>query len=254
MARGKMLPMVLAAVFSATAAAAQPADAPAFDVASIRMSEKNRPGGDTPFQDNIQATPGSLTMRNVTLADSIAWAYHVFEFQVSGPDWSGSARYDIVAKAAGPATEPELRRMLQTLLADRFKLTLHRETKEMGAYLLLVGKNGPKVQESKTEGDSNIQPDLRTLTLTVQRMPVSQLVRFLARVFHAPVVDMTGLTGRYDLTINGSKYMPQPGETPDPLSLIQTGLQQELGLKLEFKKTAVDLLVVDSAEKAPIEN
>ncbi len=250
-----MLRLVLGTIIITAAALGQPADTPAsFDVASIKVSQNNRPGGRGPFQNNVQATPGSLSMRNVTLKASIAWAYHVFEFQVSGPDWLDSGRFDIVAKAAGPAAEPQLRIMLQNLLADRFKVAVHHQTKEMSAYLLLLGKNGPKFQEAKSEGESDVQPDQKTMSIAIQRMPVSQLVDILSRIFQTPVIDMTGLTGRYDITINAAKYIQQTGEKPDPLTIIQTGLQEELGLKLEAKKTAVDLVIVDHAEKAPIEN
>ncbi len=193
-------------------------------------------------------------MRSSTLKACIAWAYHVFEYQVTAPDWAGSDRYEIVAKAAGPAAEPELRVMLQALLADRFHLTFHRQTKEMSAYLLVVGKNGPKIEESKSEGESEIQPDQKTMSIMVHRVPISQLVDVLSKVFQMPVVDTTGLTKRYDVTINVAKYIQQSGDRPDPLSIIQMGLQEELGLKLESKKVPLDLLIVDHAEKVPTEN
>ena len=81
------------------------------------------------------------------LKSAIRWAYHVMDAQVVGPDWLANERYDIMAKAAGPAPEAELRVMLQALLAERFKLAVHRQTKEMSAYALTVGKNGPKFHE-----------------------------------------------------------------------------------------------------------
>ena len=235
------------------AAAAQPAAAPAFDVASIKASQESRSRNGFPG-NNTQTTPDRLTMRGVTLKAAIAWAYHVFEYQVSGPDWTGADRYDIVAKSAKPATEPDLRAMLRTLLADRFQLALHHQSKEMQVYTLTVGKGGPKFQESKTEGDSDIVPDPKRLSVDVRRVPVAQLVDMLSRIFQTPVIDLTGLTARYDISINIAKYIPQNGENIDPLSIIQTGLQQELGLKLEPKKMAVDLWIVDRAEKAPVEN
>ena len=240
-------------VIAAAVALGQTADAPAFDVASVKQSVG---GGREGFRrENIEATPGSLTMRNITLKACIAWAYHVTEIQVSGPDWMGNERYDIAAKAAGPANEAQLRVMLQSLLADRFHVQLHRQVKEMSAYVLAVGKNGPKFQESKTDGEMAIDPDRKTLTVTAHRVPLSQLVDMLVRIYQMPVIDQTGLTGRYDVTINAAKYIPQSGARPtDPLSLIETGLQEELGLKLEARKMPVDLLIVDHAEKAPIEN
>lgn len=240
-------------VIAAAAALGQTAEAPAFDVASVKPSLG---GGREGFRrENIEATPGSLTMRNITLKSSIAWAYHVTEIQVTGPDWMGNQRYDIAAKAAGPANEAQLRVMLQTLLADRFHVQLHRQVKEMAAYVLTVGKNGPKVQESKTDGETTIDPDRKTMTVTAHRVPVSQLIDMLARIYQMPVIDQTGLTGRYDVTINAAKYIPQSGDKiSDPLALIQDAVQEELGLKLEARKMPVDLLIVDHAEKAPVEN
>ena len=251
-----MLRILLGTLFMAVVMAGQqPANAPpAFDVASVKPSAPGRERGGSPFGDNITATPGSLTMRRVTLKECIAWAYHVFGYQVNGPEWTGLERYDIAAKASGPAKNDELRLMLQTLLADRFQLTLHRQTKEMQAFVLTVGKNGPKFHESKSEGDSVIQPDPKAMSITVQRVPISQMIDPLARMFQMPVIDQTGLTGRYDVTMNIAKYIPQNGERADPLSIIQTGLQEELGLKLEAKKMPVDLLIVDHAEKASAEN
>ena len=246
-----MLRTVSIAIFAAVAVQAQAADPPAFDVASVKASQRAPERG---WREPIQATPGSLTMRGVTLKASIAWAYHVLECQVSGPGWMGEQRYDVMAKAAGPAGEPELRRMLQSLLADRFQLALHRQNKEMAAYVLTVGKNGPKFAESKSEGDSGIEPDRKTMSITAHRVSVAQVIGMLSQMYQAPVIDQTGLAGRYDVTIDARKYIPQSGEKTDPFSIIETGLQQELGLKLESRKMAVDLLIVDRVEKAPVEN
>ena len=235
----------------ATALAVYPAVAatPSFDVASVRIS---RTGG---RRQSIHSSPDTVTMRNVSLKSCIGWAYHVMEYQVAGPDWLGFERYDIVAKAAGAVPEGDLRTMMQALLADRFLVESHRQTKEMSAYVLVVTKGGPKVHESQTEGEPSVQPDRGRMTVTVQRGRMSQLVDVLSNFFHAPVIDETGLKGSYDLTVNIAKYLPQAGDgPPDPLSIITAGLQEELGLKLESRKMAVEMVVVDHAEKAPTEN
>jgi len=247
-------PILAAAVLLAPAFAQTPPAAPSFEVASVKVSAM----GEGKNRETIQATPGSLSMRNITLKSCIRWAYHVMDPQVSGPEWLNSQRYDIVGKAAGPAKEDELRPMLQTLLASRFKLELHRETRELSVFLLVVGKNGPKFKVSQTEGESSIEPQRKTMEVVIQRAQVSQLVDALANIFHTPVIDMTGLTGKYDITINASKYIDRQGGgsdgPPDPLALIMQGLQEELGLKLEAKKQPVELLVIDHAEKTPTEN
>jgi len=226
----------------------------AFDAASIRVVESGEGGRK---RENVQVNPGSLNMRSVTLKSAIRWAYHVMDYQISGPDWLGDRRFDIVAKAAGPAPEAELRTMLQALLAERFKLKLHKETKELPAYVLVVAKGGIKFHESKEEGDLAAEPDKNRLTVSLKRVPASQFVEMLSSALRAPVINNTGLEGRYDATINVSKYIPDgtAKDAPfDPVAMIVTGLQEELGLKLESKKMPLDLLIIDHAEKVPTEN
>jgi uncharacterized protein (TIGR03435 family) len=249
-------------LFAAAAAFGQSADAPAFDVASVKVSPPGTVPGERRRRDNIQVSPGTVTMRGVSLKGAIRWAWHVTEFQVTGPDWLDSERYEIAGKAAGPATEEQLRLMMQSLLQERFKLALHRQTKELSAYVLVVGKNGPKVHETKTEGEASIDINQRQLSVSVQRAPVSQLIDLMSNVLRAPVVDMTGLTGRYDLTLNVAKYaadMAAQGKSmdsapADPQALISMILQEELGLKLEARKMPLELVIVDHAEKTPVEN
>ncbi len=238
---------------------AQPATPPGaeFEVASIRASEGGK-GGENPFRQNIQVSPGTLTMRGISLKSAIRWAYHVMDYQVTGPGWLVTERFDIVAKAPGPATEDELRPMLQKLLASRFHVAVHHESKELSAFILSVAKNGPKFKESQSEGDSSVEPDQKTMTVVVHRTAISQLVEVLSNILRAPVLDETGLKGRYDVTIDAGKYIPSTPEDRaammDPLAIISNGLQGELGLKLESRKAVVDLVVVDHAEKLPTEN
>ncbi|MDR3699235.1 MAG: TIGR03435 family protein [Candidatus Sulfopaludibacter sp.] len=249
-----MMRIVLAMALSAGAVCGQTAPPPAFDVASVKVSASGQRGGNPILNQNIRATTGSLTMRHVTLKACIQWAYHVFEYQVSGPNWIDSDHYDIAAKAAGPATEPELRLMLQTLLADRFQLAFHRQTTEKQAYVLSVGKNGPKFHESAEDGESDIQPDQKTMSVSVRRVSISQLIDPLSHMFQMPVVDMTGLNGRYDVAISMAKYIPQSGDRADPISIIQTALEEDLGLKLEARKMPLDYLIVDRAARVPSGN
>ena len=230
---------------------------PAFDVASIRAN--NGPEAHTMpprLGPNIQVLPDGVTLRRVALKTALAWSYRVMDYQISGPDWLGTERFDIAAKAGAQAPEDQLRVMMQTLLADRFKIALHRQTKEMQAYVLVVGKNGPKVTESKTEGDTEVAPDEKKLQVSIRRTPITPLLDLLYNVLRAPIVDETGLKGKYDLQINMAKYRNiGPGSGPvDPVGIITTALQEELGLKLESRKMPIDLLVIDRAEKIPTEN
>ena len=106
---------------------------PAFEVASVRPGQ--------PGKEAIDHVPGSLTMRNVRLTAAIAWAYDAQDYQVSGPGWLEDTRFDIAAKAGSPVPPAELRKMLQTLLSDRFQLNLHRQPKDLPALVLTVGRS-----------------------------------------------------------------------------------------------------------------
>src|SRR5262245_27511500 len=103
-----------------------------FEVASVKPAAPRTEGS---RRESIEVGPGSLTLRNIRLSSCIKWAYRVFEYQIAGPGWLTTERFDIVAKAEGPAEEQELRLMLRGLLAERFKLAFHRQTKEMSAYV-----------------------------------------------------------------------------------------------------------------------
>ena len=236
--------------------------APAFEVASVRASQGGGRGMN-PLANRVVVSPDSVIMRNNSLRSCVAWAYHVLDYQVTGPDWIGAERYMITAKAGGEVAEEQLRLMMQTLLAERFKMTVHRMTKEMQAYVLQPAKGGVKLKESTSEGEPDIKPDQQRMTVSVQRTPVAQLIDVLSNIFRAPVIDETGLKGKYDITVNVAKYIgdinpPGAGGTheapPDPMSIVTRALQEELGLKLEAKKMAVDLVVIDHAEKVPVEN
>jgi uncharacterized protein (TIGR03435 family) len=177
------------------------------------------------------------------------------ESQVNGPGWLGTDRFDITARAAAPATEAEFRLMLQTLLTERFGVQFHRQTKEQSVYTLSIGKNGPKLKESTAEGDATVEPDQGRMSLAVRRAKISSLADLLSKVLFQPVIDQTGLTGYYDVSINVGKYLPQSQDgIPDIVGILTTGLQEELGLRLELKKIALDLFIVDKAEKTPSEN
>ncbi len=241
--------------FGQEAAAAQ-----AFEVASVKPSLIGRAGGEGSRREKVDHTPGSLTMRNVSMKSAIQWAYGVKNYQVSGPGWIETERYDIAGKAAGEVSEDQLRLMLQTLLADRFKVNFHREEKVLAIYALTVGKGGPKFKESATQGEMAVQPGGRgRFTGAVQRITMAQAADFLSQApLGRPVVDDTGLKGRYDISIDVGAYLANEAQIKemqaDPTQLIFTVIEEQLGLKLESRKSPVQLIVVDSAEKVPTEN
>jgi uncharacterized protein (TIGR03435 family) len=243
-------------ILSTYAISAQTA-APAFEVASVKASQGGRGGRGFPghgFGNQIAAEPGSLTMRNVSMRAAIHWAFDVPEFQVSGPSWLASERYDIAAKASGAASEDQLRLMLRTLLADRFHLVTHTELKTVPYYLLTVAKGGTKFKESADTGEPVLSAGPNSSTAVFRRVPMSQLIDMLQPILQAPIIDETGLKGRYDATLNIGALIGTPIQNDDINGTIITALQDLLGLKLEPRKGPLDTLVVDHAEKVPTEN
>jgi uncharacterized protein (TIGR03435 family) len=249
---------------SYAASGQSPAASPAFDVASIKPSQLARAGGQGSRRENIQPTPGSLAMHNVTLASAIQWAYQVKPFQISGPSWITNDRFDIDAKSPGGAPETALRLMLQTLLADRFKLAFHRETREIPVYALTVGKAGAKVHHAGKDGDLEVKPGQGgKMNIELRTVSMAQFADFLSTSpLQRPVLDETGLAGKYDLALDLMPYLntDADGKIPGPVGLsdmgniIATAIQEQLGLKLESRKESAEVLVVDHAEKTPVEN
>jgi uncharacterized protein (TIGR03435 family) len=235
----------------------------------------------------------------------------VKSFQISGPGWLDSERYDIVAKVPRGATKAECKLMMQNLLAERFKLMLHREKKDLPMYALVVGKNGPKLKESvedpvaaaamskPTMGKDGFPvlpaglADLSAKSLkamngvpgasmTASHQSMAEFAEMLSSRLNLPVVDMTGLTGKYDYALSfsaeglgrmrlpGGMSLPPPAAPPTgeggpgtPMASapdgpsspdLLTALQEQLGLKLEQRKGPVELLVIDHVEKMPTEN
>jgi bla regulator protein blaR1 len=259
-----------------------------YEVASIK------PNSSGTNMVRLMFSPDGLTATNGTLQMFINAAYRIDDNQISGgPSWLKSDHYDIEAKMDSATADAlhklsedqsrlERQRMLQALLADRFKLTIHRETRELPIYALVIAKNGPKIQEAKP-GDTYPNgikgPDGRAGagmifmsgrgSVTGQGIPISDLVRFLSRQLGRKVEDKTGLTGKYDLTLQwtpdesqgamfkGPSPEPQGSASPPPPDAtgpsIFTVLEEKLGLKLESQKGPVEILVIDHAEK-PSEN
>ena len=230
-----------------------------FDVASVKPS---RLTGEGRNRESVVANPGTLTMHNVSLRSALQWAYRMKEYQVSGPAWIGDERYDISAKAADPVEEQQLRGMLQNLLADRFKITLHHESRVLPFYALLVGKSGPKLTAGKADGKSVLEP--KGMGLAARDTSLSEvadlLTQIATRLNLPPVVDMTGLKGRFNFTVDGTDLLQSIGAgnaAPDPAAImvgVSEILQEQLGLKAELRKAPTDVLIVDRAEKLPTEN
>jgi len=181
-------------------------------------------------------------------ANVIRWAYSVKDYQVTGPDWLATQRYDIAAKAEASLSDKQLMAMLQALLAERFKLAIHRETKERTVYELVIGKNGPKLHEVEA-GPSHSSGGRGSLS--AQKMSMPQLADSLSRTVSLPVLDMTGIKGAFDIEL---KWAPEEGGDNANGPSIFTAVQEQLGLKLEQRKGPMEFIVVDHAERVPTEN
>ena len=168
------------------AAASCLAQTPAFEAASIRSS----PHAGTDYnemhdgQELFKVSPGLVTIRGASLRICIQWAYGIPPFQIQGPDWLKDVGFDIVAKSAGPADEAQLRLMLRTLLAERFGLKAHFETKEMQVYELTLAKGGPKFHESTTEGPPLFSE--HGATLFAEHMTMNDLAEKISEPLAAP--------------------------------------------------------------------
>ena len=234
--------MRLAVIFLLTSIAAQ-AQAPRveFEVVSIKLGDPTDPSS------SGRTAPGRLEMRNATLATLIRNAYGLHEYQLEGgPKWMKSERFHIDAKLPAGAARDQTRLMMQAMLADRFQLEFHRVTKSMPIYNLVVASGGPKIPAATAEqpqGGSSQGPR----QIKGSGIPVSSLAQMLIGAVGAPVVDRTGLEGKYTFAL---EFAPQSGAREDEtLPSIFTVLQERLGLKLESGKGPVEVLVVDRAER-----
>ena len=194
---------------------------------------------------------GRLHVTNATLQFLIGNAYHIQSDQIiGGPAWLDSDRYDIDAKPAMPQdiTREQLRDMLQHLLADRFQLKFHRETRERTVYALVIGKNGPRLKDHDGEPGSSLNTHTESgkVALTGTNASLDQLAVYLGNKLGRVVLDKTGLHGAYDFTFEWDPEQAADSAT----ATMFTGLQEQLGLRLETQKSAVEVLVVDKAEKA----
>jgi len=257
---------------------------PQFEVASVKEAPPPTGNG---IRVRMGGDAGRLDYANVTLRDCIRIAYRVKEYQISGPDWLSAQRYDLVAKLPEGASRDQVPEMLQALLADRFKLKVHRDTKEQPIYALVVAKNGPKIKQSDPNegppggavppgapGGPRGMMQIGRGSLQAKQMTVSNFADLLARIVDRPIVDMTELKGNYDFKLEYTpdprvmqKMMmgagmppggPPPGAAAEGPSesgpSIFTAVQEQLGLKLDGRKAPIELLVIDSVEKVPTEN
>lgn len=232
------------------------AQQPAFEVASIKPASPEARG----MSLNRDAG-GGIGGTNLNIRTLIILAYHIQDFQLSGgPPWIRTDRFDIAAKPPAGSPKSVTWPMLQTLLADRCKLLVHRESRELPIYSLVVAKGGSKLQPltrqpSQADGSARNSPG----TLTATGMTMEDLALSLSGMVRREVTDHTGLTGRFDFKLeytpdyalssdDTGKPAPDAPQIPDRPPLLMA-LEQQLGLKLEPGKAPVEVIVIDSIEK-----
>ena len=223
---------------------------PSFAVATIRPSS-----GDVQFEHDgaIETLPDALRMRDVTVDACIRLAYEVQNSQILGPNWLDSEHFDIVAKTDSLTTRDQMKLMLRGLLADRFGLSFHNETREMRALILTVAGTGAKLKPAANPTDPPFRQNSANGTVA-RSMPIQEFADFLAQPLHMPIVNKTGLTGKYDFSLDFTPYLPERGKNmdgtkPDAMYIVKSAMQDELGLKMEAHKTTVKVMVIDHVNK-----
>ena len=263
---------------------------PEFEVASVKPASPLGPAGRRSDRRGGPGTadPTLYTCRNCPLSWVIHEAYNLKPYEFQGPDWLGDTRFDFEARVPAGTTKPVFLQMLQSLLAERFRLAVHREPKDMQVYEMSVGRNGPKFRESAPREENAaagpppgpIQRDADGfpilgpgMTMAVvpgrarlrsHNQTMSWFADQLSGQLGGPVNDATALNGKYDFVLSWSfgeeTAAIVPGESPGASrvdayrpALIHS-VQSQLGLKLERKKAPVDILVVDRVERTPTAN
>ena len=276
----------------AVGAFAQSSTTPVFEAASVKVSTSQSARGSMRGGPGT-SDPGRISFTNVTLFNVILRAYDVMAFQLSAPDWVSSRRYDIAAVIPAGASKEQCNRMLQALLADRFRLIVHHETRSLQGFDLVAVRGGSKLKPSAAASalesgtadgppktDSEGYPELTgpglimmegekaggvIVFLTAKSQPLSALVHLLSREFQVPIDDRTELQGNFDFKL---AFAPKPpGALPPPPSPdsppdaaddvapnLTTAVQQQLGLRLNARKVPAGVLIVDRADQTPTQN
>jgi uncharacterized protein (TIGR03435 family) len=284
-----------------------------FEVASVKKAEPLNVNAIMAGKMNLGMVidNAQVNIKSMSIGEMMRVAYKVFPYQVSGPEWVTAERYTVTAKMPAGSTRDQVPEMMQALLAERFKLTFHRETKDQPVYALVVMKGGPKLQESApddaapapsggpaapqatapTDGGAQVRVNVSSdssgtvqqaspygnvkflgrengMRLECTKMTARGMVDQLGRFVERPVIDMTDLKGKYDLTLDVGwgdmmamaravgmtlPIQAPPGAMEPGSSAVFTAIQQ-YGLKLDPRKMPIEMLVIDHVEKTPTEN
>jgi uncharacterized protein (TIGR03435 family) len=222
------------------------ARAEAFEVASVRRTPADQIG----YTSISPSGAVAFVATNASLPLLIQQAFGVTLYQLSNvPSWADSEHYDVSAKPEGPGrlSYEQLRPLLQTLLRERFNLVAHRETRNVEGYVLVIAKGGPKLQPSKG-GAAGAQ--ILFGSLQAHNVPLDFIASILWSPLKRPVVNKTGLDGKYDITLKYSTLETDDLSVPS----IFVAVQETLGLKLESQRVPMEFLVVDHVERVPKED
>jgi uncharacterized protein (TIGR03435 family) len=275
-----------------------------FEVASVKLADTLSPEMvmSGKMRLGMVIDGARVDIGGLSITDMIRMAYKIKNYQVQGPDWLGGQRFDIQAKLPAGATRDQVPEMLQALLAERFKLTFHKTNTEHNVYGLIVVKGGPKLTESAPDpadaaapadpgaaqvrasatsdakgtvtsagpnGTSKMVMGPNGMRIEMTKMTTIGMVDLLSRFVDKPIVDMTNLTSRYDLTIDVSMEdvmnlarsqgmnvgpLPSSGTATDPSNSSVFNAIQPYGLKLEPRKAPIEFYVIDHVEKLPTDN
>lgn len=246
-------------VFAPPERMGQDAD-PSFDVATIKPNNSG-----APMMQGLNEKGRYFTTRNTSLGDLIQFAYDIQAKQiVSAPEWIDKDRYDIsaVSNQEGVPSLQQVRIMVQKLLVDRYKLTFHQDKRELSAFVLTVGKNEPKLNPTQLKGPvpvNSLLPDSSGWTLSMRNATMTDFTGYLQMiVLDRPVVDQTGITGKFDISVtftpddsqfNGHPPPPKQADNGDIAPGLFAAIRQQLGLRLESRKALVDAIAIDHVEK-----
>ncbi len=267
--RSQIIPMVLATIAMIVSLRGQapgvPRSQPAFGVVSVKPNTSGEQGGTS------RAQPGRYQGINVTLKRMITLAYRPVQEFVGGPDWINTAHFDVDARAEGSPSQEQMLEMLRTMLADRFKLVVHKELKESPVYALTLARRDGRPGSRLTPSAAECQPPdsgrgapspqapaprcgfrLGDGVLSGRGATMSRLAGELSFVGRQ-VIDRTGLTGSFDIDLEWTPDAPGAAPSPDAGPSIFTAIQEQLGLKLEPSTAQLEIVVIDSAER-PAEN
>jgi len=223
-----------------------------FEVASVKPNKTGQRGG------RLNTEPGHLTITNMTLRTCIRAAFGLQNYQLTGGTASiEDEPYDIVAKAESAVGDEQLMLMLRRLLAERFKLKYHKESKEMKGLALLVGKNGPRLHPVEPAGKGWSRNGVGSIE--GQEVSIPRLAEILAGRLGYPVVDLTAIKGVFDIKLN---WTPDPDAVRNPAEEKESpavsdpsgpsmfsALQEQLGLRLEARKVPVEIVAIDHVER-----